>query len=72
MGLPIFELKEVDEIKEGDVLKIDMEKGEILNKTTNKSYKFTPIPKFMQELVDAGGLIEFAKQEIAKKGEEND
>ena len=66
MGLPIFELKEIDEINEGDTIKIDMSNGEIVNETTNKSYKFTPIPPFMQELVDAGGLIEFAKQEIAK------
>ena len=68
MGLPIFELKEADEINEGDVITIDMDKGEIINETTNKSYKFTPIPPFMQELVDAGGLIEFAKKEITKKG----
>jgi len=65
MGLPIFELKEVDEIEEGDIVKIDMDSGEIINETKNKSYKFTPIPEFMQELVDAGGLIEYAKKEIA-------
>ena len=66
MGLPIFELKEVDEINEGDIIKIDMDNGEIINKTTGKTYKFTPIPEFMQELVDAGGLIEYAKKEIAQ------
>jgi len=65
MGLPIFELQEVDEIEEGDIVKIDMDSGEIINETKNKSYKFTPIPEFMQELVDAGGLIEYAKKEIA-------
>jgi len=64
MGLPIFELKESLEIKEGDEVKIDMDSGEIINLTQSKSYQFTPIPEFMQALVDAGGLIEFAKQEI--------
>jgi len=64
MGLPIFELKESLEINEGDVVKIDMDSGEIINLTQSKSYQFTPIPEFMQALVDAGGLIEFAKQEI--------
>ena len=68
MGLPIFELKEIDEINEGDIIKIDMDNGEVINKTTNKSYKFTPIPEFMQELVDAGGLIEYAKKELQAKG----
>ncbi len=65
MGLPIFELAEANEINEGDTVKVDMAKGEIINITQGKTYKFTPIPEFMQKLVDAGGLIEFAKQEIA-------
>jgi len=67
MGLPIFELAEAAQIDEGDVVEVDMESGEVINKTSGKSYKFVPIPEFMQELVDAGGLIEFAKQEIAQK-----
>jgi len=67
MGLPIFELEESAEINEGDTVKIDMVKGEVINISQAKIYKFSPIPAFMQELVDAGGLIEFAKKEIAKK-----
>ncbi|WP_457607477.1 3-isopropylmalate dehydratase small subunit [Nitratifractor sp.] len=69
MGLPIFELPEADEIVEGDVVRIDMESGEVIDETTGKRYKFVPIPEFMQELVDAGGLIEYAKKELAKKKE---
>jgi 3-isopropylmalate/(R)-2-methylmalate dehydratase small subunit len=41
-----------------------MDAGEVINVTQAKTYKFTPIPEFMQELVDAGGLINFAKKEI--------
>jgi 3-isopropylmalate/(R)-2-methylmalate dehydratase small subunit len=67
MGLPIFELKESAEIKEGDEISVDMNAGTITNKTTNKSYTFTPIPEFMQELIDAGGLMNFAQNEIKGK-----
>ena len=67
MGLPIFELKEANEINEGDVVRVDMDAGEIINITQAKRYKFTPIPAFMQELVDAGGLIAYAKNEIASQ-----
>jgi len=67
MGLPIFELAEAVEIDEGDTVRVDMEAGEVINVSQAKTYKFTPIPAFMQELVDAGGLIEFAKKEIAQK-----
>lgn len=66
MGLPIFELKESVKIDEGDIVRIDMDAGEVINVTQAKTYKFSPIPEFMQELVDAGGLIEFAKKELLK------
>jgi 3-isopropylmalate/(R)-2-methylmalate dehydratase small subunit len=64
MGLPIFELQESAEISEGDMISVDMNAGTITNKTTNKTYSFIPIPPFMQELIDAGGLMEFAQKEI--------
>ncbi len=64
MGLPIFELPESAEITEGQSVKIDMDAGTITNLSTNKTYKFTPIPPFMQELIAAGGLMNFAKKEV--------
>ncbi len=64
MGLPIFELKESNEIAEGDKVSINMDAGTITNITTGKTYNFTPIPPFMQELIDAGGLMKFAENEI--------
>jgi len=67
MGLPIFELEESAEIAEGDEISIDMDAGTITNKTQNKTYNFTPIPAFMQELIDAGGLMNFAKNEVEGK-----
>lgn len=67
MGLPIFELQESAEIKEGDTISIDMNAGTVTNKSTSKSYNFTPIPPFMQELIDAGGLMNFAQNEIKGK-----
>ena len=67
MGLPIFELPQSAEISEGDAITVDMNAGTITNNTTSKTYNFTPIPAFMQELIDAGGLMNFAKNEIEGK-----
>ena len=64
MGLPIFELKESDEIKEGDEVSVDMDSGKIENKTTNNEYNFSPIPPFMQELLSTGGLMNYAQKEL--------
>ena len=61
-GLPIFELANTEEIKEGDCISISMQSGEIKN--GNKTYRFTPIPPFMQELLACGGLMNYAKKEI--------
>ena len=64
MGLPIFEVQEIDRIDEGDTLKVDMQKGVVINLTKDETYTFTPIPQFMQELVNSGGLINYAKKVI--------
>ena len=65
MGLPIFELEESAEIKEGEEVSVNMEDGTITNNTTSKTYKFTAIPPFMQELLADGGLMNYAKKEAA-------
>ena len=63
MGLPILECAEaVRGIKKGDVLEIDMTKGEIYNVTKKKRYQARPVPPFMQELVGAGGLMSWIKK----------
>jgi 3-isopropylmalate/(R)-2-methylmalate dehydratase small subunit len=63
IGLPIFESPDSD-IDEGDELEIDANAGVIKNITKSKEYKAKPIPAFMQELISAGGLIEWTKKKI--------
>ena len=63
MGLPIFELKNALDIKEGDLISIDLDAGTIEDVDTKKTYNFTPIPEFMQELLACGGLMNYAKKE---------
>ncbi len=69
MGLPIFELLNTDEFNEGNLVKIDLDKGIVTNIDTNKEYKFSPIPPFMQELIAAGGLINYAKETLKEENE---
>ena len=65
-GLPILEIKETDSIFERDVLEIDLLGSVIKNITQNTQYHFTPIPPFMLELLEAGGLIPYAKSQKGK------
>jgi 3-isopropylmalate/(R)-2-methylmalate dehydratase small subunit len=58
MGLLIFESKQaVDAIKEGDIVEVDPDEGQIRNISSGDVYKVAPIPPFMKELVRDGGLI---------------
>ncbi len=70
IGLAIFESAEASEkVKESDEIEIDADRGVIRNLTSHEEYKANPIPPFMQELIDAGGLIEWTKRKLAKTGE---
>lgn len=58
MGLPIFESKDAaEDILEGDQVEINPSTGEIHNIIKGRTYKAQPIPPFMQELIQDGGLI---------------
>jgi 3-isopropylmalate/(R)-2-methylmalate dehydratase small subunit len=65
IGLPIFESESaIDNIAEGDEIEIDADKGVIRHISKNINYHVKPIPLFMQELIKAGGLIEWTKKRI--------
>jgi 3-isopropylmalate/(R)-2-methylmalate dehydratase small subunit len=66
IGLPLFICSEVDGIRDGDSLEIDMAKGVIHNQSRGESYKTTPLPLFLQEIVEAGGLVEYTKKMVAR------
>lgn len=65
IGLPIFESEEAAQnISEGDEIEIDADRGMIKNISRDEEYPAKPIPPFMQELISAGGLIEWTKKRI--------
>jgi len=67
IGLPIFECPEaVDEINAGDTVSVDANTGTIVNHTTGKQYQAVPIPDFMRQIIDAGGLISYVKGRVNK------
>ncbi|MCX8033251.1 MAG: 3-isopropylmalate dehydratase small subunit [Thermoleophilia bacterium] len=65
-GLPILVAPEaVDGIRQGDELTVDLSTGEIVNLTTGAKFQAQPLPPFMQELVQAGGLLPYLKKRLA-------
>lgn len=61
IGLPLVEC-ETDWIKAGDVLTVDLEKGEVVNVDTGERVVIAPLPKTMRVLLEDGGLIPHLKK----------
>ncbi len=66
IGLPLFICSDVDRIKDGDPLEIDMANGVIYNLSSGESYKTSPLPQFLMEIVEVGGLIEYTKRLVVR------
>jgi len=68
IGLPLLECSEcVDNVGDGDMLEVDLSTGKIVNLSSNRTFTAKPYPEFMSELINAGGLVEYTKNRIAKR-----
>ena len=73
IGLPIFESPEAAAaINEGDELVVDPGRGVIKNLTKNEKYSATPVPEFMQQIIDAGGLINYVSQKSEVRSQKSE
>lgn len=65
MGLPILECPEAaKEAKTGDTLSVNLSEGTIRNETKKISYSAAPVPPFMRELIEAGGLMAYTMKKL--------
>jgi 3-isopropylmalate/(R)-2-methylmalate dehydratase small subunit len=62
VGLSFLQLDDVDKIKEGDLLEIDLTGGIIKNISKNQTYQTQPFPEFLQEIITRGGLMNYIKK----------
>ena len=61
LGLPALECPDASkEIETGDTVEVDLAKGTIVV-NGSKTLRFAPIPEFMMEILAAGGLREYIK-----------
>lgn len=63
IGLPVFEIPAITDLVEaGDALSVDPAAGEVRNATTGETFSAESFPEFIQEILDAGGLVEYGQQ----------
>ena len=63
IGLPILECPQaVDAIAEGDEVEVDLAAGKVAHLKSGTTYFTAPFPRELQEIIAAGGLMNFAKK----------
>ena len=64
IGLPLLICADVEKIKDGDLLELNLAEGFIYNLTDEETYRTTPLPPFLRKIVEAGGLVEYTKRMV--------
>ena len=60
-GLAIMECPDAGRIHDGDMLIVDTETGIIENTVSGETYRATPFPDFITDIIESGGLINYIK-----------
>ena len=63
IGLPLLVCNEARKIQDGDLVEVNLETGEIRDRTKGFTLQAKPLPKFIQRIVEAGGLVDFLRNE---------
>jgi len=67
IGLPILECPEaVDGISDGDEVEVELDTGRIGNIGTGREFQGRPFPPFMQQIIAAGGLVNYARERVLR------
>lgn len=68
IGLPLIELGDGDiNIKAGDTLTVDLDGGTAENRATGGKFTIPALPGFIQDIAQAGGLVNYTRQVIDAK-----
>lgn len=64
-GLPVVELPGIlNAVKQGEKLELDLESGRVKNFSSGVGLKFEPVPAFILERLETGGMIPFLEKEV--------
>ena len=64
-GLPVLTCPEgVDATDPGDEIEVDVQAGVVRNLTKNRTFEAEPLPDFILDIVERGGLVEWVKSRV--------
>lgn len=63
IGLPIVESAEASRfLDEGAIVSVDLSTGDIEDIESGEQFSAKPLPAFMRQIIEAGGLVEYVKK----------
>jgi 3-isopropylmalate/(R)-2-methylmalate dehydratase small subunit len=67
LGLPVIVCADVDQIGQGDIVRVDAATGVIENKTRGVQVSATPLPPFLLAMIADGGLVPHLEKRFAQQ-----
>jgi 3-isopropylmalate/(R)-2-methylmalate dehydratase small subunit len=69
VGLPVILAPGISKkVEEEDTLEIDVDHGKVMNARTKETIRFNPFPDFIQAYLDEGGLTDYVRNRLTKRG----
>jgi len=66
IGLKAIECSNADRIEDGDELEIDYGRNVVINRTKGEEYPINPLPEFLLQIMEKGGLVGFGRALVAR------
>jgi 3-isopropylmalate/(R)-2-methylmalate dehydratase small subunit len=68
IGIPVLECPGIhDKANLADEMEIELDTGVVRNLTKGETYKASPIPEFLMDKIETGGLLEVLKKRLGAK-----
>ncbi|MBD3275259.1 MAG: hypothetical protein GF372_08110 [Candidatus Marinimicrobia bacterium] len=69
VGLPVFENPDLfDDTDTGDCIHVRVSEKTIINERLDKEYPVNPVPDFVQQLIQKGGITQYMHQLASQTG----
>lgn len=67
IGLPLLECRNaIENTHHGDIIEVNLSDGFIINISQALTFQATPYPAFIQQLISAGGLVDYVRARLLK------
>jgi 3-isopropylmalate/(R)-2-methylmalate dehydratase small subunit len=67
LGLPVVVCAETDAIRAGDCVSVDLAGGKVVNETNGRTLPSEPLPQFLLDMLDDGGLVPHLEKRFARQ-----